>query len=52
MTQTPKALNKSRAEDLATFVVTIGLSPSEYWALTVLERDAIIRQFNDNNKSS
>ena len=50
--RTRKTLPKARDEDLAIFVVNIGLSPSEYWKLTLREREAIIHQYNFTNKSS
>ncbi len=31
---------------MATFVVNLGFTPAEYWALTMAERDAIARAWN------
>jgi len=31
---------------LAELVVNVGISPADYWALTLRERDAITREFN------
>jgi len=31
---------------MATFVVNLGFTPADYWALTLAERDAIIRAWN------
>lgn len=31
---------------MADLVVNVGMRPADYWALTVAERSAIIREFN------
>jgi hypothetical protein len=33
---------RERAEDMASFIVNLNMSPSDYWKLTLLEREAII----------
>lgn len=33
---------RERAEDLAFFVVVLGMSPRDYWQLTVVQREAIV----------
>lgn len=38
--------DKERAKDLALFVVRIGVQPSEYWNLTLLEREEIVKEYN------
>ena len=35
---------------MATFVVHLRISPSEYKALTLAERDAIVREHNKANR--
>lgn len=35
---------------MATFVVHLKISPSDYRSLTVGERDAIVREFNRANR--
>ena len=45
----PKADN-GRDEDLAMFVVAIGMSPSDYWNLTVNQRNEIVRAYNKAHK--
>lgn len=35
-----------RAKDLALFVVRIGVSPSDYWNLTILQREEIVKEYN------
>jgi hypothetical protein len=44
-----KKIEEERAEDLAGFVVHLGLSPSEYWNLTVIERQTIIDTVEKRN---
>lgn len=39
-------MRAQRAEDLAWFVVTLGMAPDDYWRLTVAERNAIVTAAN------
>ncbi|MCU1530124.1 MAG: hypothetical protein JWP75_3887 [Frondihabitans sp.] len=39
-------MRRARAKDLATFVVHLGVSPTDYWALTITEHAAIVKEFN------
>lgn len=39
-------MRRERANDLAFFVVRIGIAPTDYWALTLVERNAIVTEFN------
>lgn len=44
-------MNESeRAADLAMFVVHLGMSPRDYWDLTVEQREAILREANKRNR--
>ena len=36
---------------MAKFIVAAQLSPSEYWALTMLEREELIKVIEKSNKS-
>lgn len=31
---------------MATFVVSLGFKPSDYWGMTLAERDAIVNELN------
>ncbi|QKS15596.1 hypothetical protein HUN59_04625 [Curtobacterium sp. Csp2] len=42
----PSRAETERAKDLALFVVRIGIQPSEYWNLTLLEREEIVKEYN------
>ena len=37
---------RERAEDMAAFIVYFNMSPSDYWKLSLLEREAIIKIAN------
>lgn len=39
-------MRAQRDDDLAWFVVALGMSPSDYWRLTVAQRNAIVAQHN------
>jgi len=39
-------MRRARADDLAMFVVHLGVSPTEYRSLTLRERDAILSAHN------
>lgn len=43
-------MRKRWADDLAAFVVTTGIAPSEYRQLTLLEREAIIAAHKRANR--
>lgn len=43
---------RARAEDLALFVVNLGMSPRDYWALTLLEHEAIVQAWNRKNRKN
>jgi hypothetical protein len=32
------------------FVVHLGMAPGDYWALTLMQRDAILREANKRNR--
>lgn len=44
-------LARDRARDMAEVVVSTGIQPSEYWQLSVLERDELIRAVKRMNKA-
>jgi hypothetical protein len=44
------ATKPKRDEDLAMFVVHIGMSPADYWQLTINQRNEIIKAYNKANK--
>lgn len=35
---------------MALFVVSLGMSPRDYWSLTVMERDAIVEAHKEANR--
>jgi hypothetical protein len=39
-------LRRARSKQLAQFVVNIRMRPVDYWALTLRDRDAILREHN------
>ena len=43
----PKA---DRVKEMAQFVVHLGFTPDQYWALTGFQRDAIIAEWNRSHK--
>jgi len=36
---------------MAQFVIHLGISPSDYWAMTLGEHDALVAEFNRIQKS-
>tara|TARA_R110000822_G_scaffold123979_1_gene258493 strand:+ start:6156 stop:6281 length:126 start_codon:yes stop_codon:yes gene_type:complete len=40
----------ARADDMASFVVNIGISPTEYYSMTGYEREALIRAYEKKHK--
>lgn len=42
-------MTRARAEDLAFFVVCVGMSPVDYWALTVEQHNAIATAWRRHN---
>lgn len=41
----------ARLQDMAYVVVHTGLTPADYWALTIAERGAIVAMINEVNKA-
>lgn len=43
-------MTSGRITEMAEFVVYLGFRPAEYWALTMAERDAIMKAQNAKNR--
>ncbi|WP_255679804.1 hypothetical protein [Agromyces sp. S2-1-8] len=43
-------MRRERDDDLALFVVAFGMSLTDYWSLTLGQREAIIRAHNQRNQ--
>lgn len=46
MDSTEPDLEAQRDEDLAFFVVALGMAPPDYWQLTLNQRNAIVTAYN------